>query len=173
MVTWGAFSMLTTERLILREPRAEDLDATFAIYSDPRAMRYWSTEPHAHPDITRDLLDRRLAHWAQSQTNFQIELDGQLVGNAGNFSATEIGFMLAPAHWRKGIMTEAMAAIIPYLWSTTDHAELTADADPLNAGSVGVLTSLGFKETHRAKNTFCINGVYSDSVYLALRRPAA
>lgn len=79
--------------------------------------------------------------------------------------------MLAPSHWRQGIMQEAMRAIIPHLWTVTDHQSLTADADPNNAASVGLLTSLGFTETHRAKNTFCINGVWSDSVYLALQRP--
>jgi ribosomal-protein-alanine N-acetyltransferase len=32
--------MLKTDRMILRAPRAADLDAMFATYSDPRAMRY-------------------------------------------------------------------------------------------------------------------------------------
>lgn len=163
--------MLKTKRLILREPRADDLEDTFAIFSDPRAMRFWSTAPHDDPSITQALIDRRIAHWAQAQTNFQIEFEGRLIGNAGNFHKTEVGFMLAPDHWRKGLMTEAMNAIIPYLWDITDHAELTADADPLNAASVGLLESLGFVETHRAERTFFINGVWSDSVYLALPRP--
>jgi ribosomal-protein-alanine N-acetyltransferase len=65
-----------------------------------------------------------------------------------------------------------MIAIIPHLFEITAHSQLTADADPNNAASVGILKSLGFRETHRAKNTFCIDGVWSDSVYLALPRPA-
>jgi ribosomal-protein-alanine N-acetyltransferase len=98
-------------------------------------------------------------------------MDGQVIGNAGNHVENEIGFVLHPNYWRKGIISEAMTAIIPHLWANTDHAELTADADPLNIASVGLLSSLGFTETHRAQNTFCINGVWSDSVYLALQRP--
>jgi ribosomal-protein-alanine N-acetyltransferase len=99
-------------------------------------------------------------------------LDGRLIGNAGNHVDNEVGFILHPDHWRKGIITEAMGAIIPFLWANTDHAELTGDADPLNTASVGLLTSLGFNETHHAAGTFCINGVMSDSVYFALRRPS-
>jgi len=163
--------MLNTERLTLRGPKASDLDAMFAVYSDPHAMAYWSTTPHADPSITKDLLDRRIAHWALEQINFQIDLDGRCIGNAGNFARNEIGFMLHPDQWRNGYVSEAMGAIIPHLWRVTDHTELTADADPNNAASVGLLTSLGFHETHRARNTFFINGIWSDSVYFALPRP--
>ena len=66
---------------------------------------------------------------------------------------------------------DQMNTIIPYLWRVTEHPELTADADPNNAVSVGLLTALGFRETGRAKNTFNLGGVWSDSVYLALQRP--
>ncbi|MFG5382199.1 GNAT family N-acetyltransferase [Yoonia sp. R2-816] len=163
--------MLRTDRLILRAPLPRDLDAMFSVYSDPRAMRYWSTAPHDSPSITRELLDWRIAHWAVAPVNFQITLNDRYIGNAGNFKEDEIGFMLHPDHWRQGILTEAMGAIIPYLWKATDHTQLTADADPNNAASCGLLRSLGFQETHRAENTFCINGVWSDSVYFALPRP--
>lgn len=163
--------ILQTERLILRGPNPADLSAMHKVYSDPRAMRYWSTPPHENKDTTQDLLQRRIDHWEQAQVNFQITLGGTYIGNAGNFHGNEVGFMLAPDHWRQGILTEAMGAIIPYLWQATKHAILTADADPNNAASCGLLQSLGFHETHRAKDTFCINGVWSDSVYYALNRP--
>ena len=163
--------MLETKRLLLRGPRADDLEDMFALYSDPRAMRYWSTPPHETPDVTREMLDRRLASWPTQKTYFQIEMDGKFIGNAGNHMGNEVGFILHPDHWRKGLIREAMQAIIPHLWATTDHPDLTADADPLNTASVGLLTSLGFVETHRASRTFCIEGVWSDSVYLSLTRP--
>lgn len=164
--------MLRTERLFLRAPLRRDLDAMFAVYSDPRAMRYWSTPPHENPQVTKRLLDGRIAAWERAPLNYQIEMDDQYIGNVGNFRDEEIGFMLSPNYWRQGILTEAMGAVVPYLFETTDHTKLTADADPMNAASVGLLTSLGFHETHRAKNTFSINGVWSDSVYFALARPA-
>ncbi len=164
-------TVLTTKRLVLREPLARDLEPMFAIYSDPAAMRYWSTAPHEGPDVTKDLLDRRIAAWARAPVNFQITIDDSYIGNAGNFSGDEIGFMLNPKYWRQGILTEAMNAIIPHIFANTDHDQLTADADPLNAASCGLLRKLGFHETHRAQNTFCINGVWSDSVYFALPRP--
>ena len=143
----------------------------FAVYSAPRAMRYWSTPPHESQGVTEALLKQRIAHWSNAPINFQITIDGEYIGNAGNFRENEVGFMLAPAYWRKGIATEAMGAIIPHLWAHTDHTSLMADADPNNAASCGLLQSLGFQESHRAKNTFCISGVWSDSVYFTLPHP--
>lgn len=143
-----------------------------AIFSDRRAMRYWSTAPHETPERTQENLDRLIASAARQLTYFVIEKDGRTIGTAGMHKTDEVGFLLHPAYWRQGIVTEAMHAIIPYLFKVTDHAQLTADADPRNAASVGLLKSLGFEETHRAKNTFCINGEWSDSVYFALPRPA-
>jgi ribosomal-protein-alanine N-acetyltransferase len=49
------------------------------------------------------------------------------------------------------------------------HCFLTADADPMNAASVATLTSAGFVKTGEAKNTFCVDGVWSDSVYFTLK----
>ena len=162
---------LTTDRLVLREPRADDLDAMYTLYSDPRAMKYWSTAPHADRSVTKALLDRCIASWQDSPTYFQITLDDAYIGSAGNHRDNEVGFILHPDHWRKGYVFEAMQAVIPYLFDTTDHSELTAEADPLNAASVGLIRRLGFTDTHREKNTFCINGIWSDSVYFALPRP--
>lgn len=145
----------------------------FAIYSDARAMRYWSTPPHDDRRVTQALLDRRLAHWKQSKTNFQFEHQGKLIGNVGNFSGDEIGYILAPDVWRHGFMREALGTVLAYLWRVTDHARLTADIDPLKAAFVGLLTAFGFAQTRRAARTFCINGNWSDSVYLALERPTS
>ncbi len=163
---------LTTDRLILRGPRADDLDAMFAIFGDPATMKHWSTLPHADISVTQAALADRIARFAEAPTYFQIEMAGQLVGCTGLYKGDEIGFILHRAYWRQGIVSEAMRAIIPYLFATTDLPQLTADVDPGNAASLGLLHSLGFTETRRAARTFFIGGVWYDSVYLALPRPA-
>ncbi|WP_439155241.1 GNAT family N-acetyltransferase [Yoonia sp.] len=163
---------LTTRRLVLRGPQAGDIDGMFDNYSDPCAMRFWSTAPHADKSVTQRILDQHMAAWAKAQVYFQITLDGRYIGSAGNHHKDEVGFMLHPDYWRQGILTEAMRAIIPHLWEVTAHARLTADVDPENTASLGLLRNLGFLETHRAARTFFINGVWSDSVYLAFQRPS-
>ncbi len=164
--------ILKTERLILRAAKQGDLMDLYAIFSDPRAMRYWSTAAHENPERTQQNLDRLIAAAERQLTYFVMERDGRAIGTAGMHKTDEVGFLLHPDYWRQGIVTEAMNTIIPYLFEVTDHAQLTADADPRNEASVGILKSLGFQETHRAEKTFCINGEWSDSVYFALQRPS-
>ena len=163
--------MLKTKRLILRGARPGDLMNLHAIFRDPGAMRYWSTPPHKSPEETQKNLDRLIDNSRERLTYFVIEKDGRAIGTAGMHKTDEVGFLLHPDYWRQGIVTEAMQAIIPYLFNITDHRQLTADADPRNAASVGLLTSLGFVETGRAEKTYCIDGEWSDSVYFALPRP--
>jgi ribosomal-protein-alanine N-acetyltransferase len=163
---------LVTKRLLLRAAVQADLMDLHAIFSNRHAMRYWSTPPHDSPARTQETLDRLIDHADGLLTYFVIEKDGRVIGTAGMHQGDEVGFILHPDYWRQGIISEAMSAIIPHLFSITDHAQLTADADPRNAASVGILKSLGFKETHRAERTFCINGEWSDSVYFTLQRPS-
>jgi ribosomal-protein-alanine N-acetyltransferase len=163
---------LYTERLILRAARQADLMDLYAIFRDARAMRYWSTPAHENPERTQQNLDRLIASAERQLTYFVIEKDGRAIGTAGMHKTDEVGFLLHPDYWRQGVVTEAMNTIIPYLFQFTDHTQLTADADPRNAASVGLLKSLGFQETRRAEKTFCIDGEWSDSVYFALQRPS-
>lgn len=160
---------LSTERLILRAAQDDDLAPLFAIYSDPRAMRYWSTPPHSSIAETQPLFDALKR--PGPRLYFLIEYQRKIIGTAGIHDGTEIGFILHPDQWRKGLMTEAIQAIVGHIWTTTDFSAITADADPENAASVGFLRAFGFRETGRAANTFLVNGHWTDSIYFALSRP--
>ena len=162
---------IQTDRLLLRAPLQRDLTAMHRVYADPQAMRYWSTPPHESLSQTEDLLRRRIAGWQDSPRMFQITVDHTYIGHVGNFRQNEIGYMLSPRYWRQGILTEALEAIIPFLWQTTPHQELFADVDPDNAASCALLRKFNFCESQRVEKTYCINGVWSDSIYFTLQRP--
>ena len=83
--------MLRTERLFLRAPLRRDLDAMFAVYSDPRAMRYWSTPPHENPQVTKRLLDGRIAAWERAPLNYQIEMEINTSGMSAIFVMKRLG----------------------------------------------------------------------------------
>lgn len=162
--------MLRTKRLTLRPALMSDLHDFNGFMSDPRAMAYWSTAPHPDLETSRAQLAQMVAA-EPPITYFMFEHQDRVIGMGGMHHGNEVGFMLHPEYWRKGFVTEAMTAILDHIWASTNETFVHADADPENAASVGFLKSLGFHETHRAKNTFCIDGVWSDSVYFALPRP--
>lgn len=164
--------MIRTPRLRLRRARMSDLDDLFAVFSDPRAMRYWDTPPHTDIAPTRRWLAAMIALPPGASDDFVIERDGRVIGKAGCWRIAEIGFILHPDHWRQGIATEALAAILPHVFATLAVDALTADVDPRNAAALALLARLGFAETRRARNTILVGDEWCDSVYLRLPRPA-
>ena len=163
---------IRTARLVLRRPRPDDLDAFFAMMSDARGMRYWSTLPHASRDVTGPWLERMIARTEAGGEDFLIEHEGRVIGDVGAGRLPDFGFMVDPAHWGRGFATEASRAFIDYAFTQTAATELLADVDPRNAASLRVLGKLGFVETGTAERTFLLGEEWCDSVYLALPRPA-
>jgi RimJ/RimL family protein N-acetyltransferase len=162
---------LRTDRLLLRRARASDLDDLHAVFVDPRAMRYWSTPPHADPDETRRWLASMIDPDPAIMDDFVIEKDGVVIGKAGAWRVPEIGFILRSDHWGQGLAKEALSAVIAHLFATRPLDALTADVDPRNAPSLGLLHRLGFTETGRAPRTWLVGEEWCDSVYLENRRP--
>jgi RimJ/RimL family protein N-acetyltransferase len=154
----------------LRRARASDLDALHAIFADEDTVRFWSTGPHRTLDVTREWLDAMMASPPEVSEDFIIEHSGETVGKVGFFRLPEIGFILRRDLWGRGLVTEAARRVIEHVLLTRDVGELQADVDPRNVGSIRVLERLGFVETGRAERTYCVEGVWTDSVYFTLRR---
>lgn len=162
--------MIVTDRLILRRARIEDLDDVHAMLSHPAAMRYWSTPEHETRAQSRDWLEAMVGAGAESD-DFLIEHGGRVIGKAGAWRLPEIGYLLHPDHWGKGLAFEALTAVIARLFAAHTMPELIADVDPRNLASLRVLQKLGFVETGRAERTLQWRDEWCDSIYLALRRP--
>lgn len=160
---------IETPRLRLRRYRAGDLEDFFAILSDPEAMRYWSTEPHADRKVTSDWLAKKLT--MPAPTDLVIEVGCRAMGTAGGRELPEVGYLLHPSLWGLGYAGEAMRALIPVLFARPGVDHLTADIDPENLASARLLERLGFQVSGQAARTFCIAGVWSDSTYYRLDRP--
>ncbi|CAG1012997.1 MAG: GNAT family N-acetyltransferase [Rhizobiaceae bacterium] len=162
---------IRTERLLLRRARHGDLEDIHAVLSDPRAMRYWSTPPHATVDQTRDWLGDMIAAPADVSDDFLVEFEGGVVGKIGCWQLPEIGFIFHPGIWRRGIAGEALRAVLPWIFGRHALPAITADVDPRNAASLALLARAGFRETGRAERTWLVAGEWCNSIYLALRRP--
>ena len=163
---------ILTERLRLRRPHMDDLDAMFEIMSNSSAMRYWSTLPHASKDVTGPWLERMIARTEAGGEDFLIEHEGRVIGDVGAGRLPDFGFIIHPDYWGRGFATEASLACIAHIFCNTAVTELRADVDPRNVASLRVLARLGFVETGRAERTFLLGDEWCDSIYLTLPRPA-
>jgi RimJ/RimL family protein N-acetyltransferase len=161
---------LRTARLVLRRAIPDDLAPMHAIFSDARAMTYWTNGPHESVDQTREWLDSMIAAPADLSEDFIVTLDGLAIGKMGAWRLPEFGFILAPDLWGKGFATEALAAFLDHAFARPDIDHLIADVDPRNRPSLTLLERHGFIESGRAVGTWNTHIGLCDSIYLRLDR---
>jgi len=173
-------AILRTERLLLRPYIASDADDVFAYAQLEEWSRYHL--PHVPHPYTRSDADEFLASvlatpWGE-EANWAIVIDERVVGGLGltiNASRreAELGYSLAPAHWNRGLATEAARAVLDYAFYVLPLEAVEARADARNVGSVRVMEKLGMRRTaleegRRIDRT----GAAVDEVHYAIRRTA-
>lgn len=161
---------IRTERLLLRRASPSDVDDLHAIFTQPRAMRYWTRPAHQHLSESRDWLHGMLFP-KEPADDFVITLNGRVIGKAGAWRLPEIGYILNPDAWGQGFAREALHAVIPHLFARHPVPALTAEVDPRNTASIRLLCDLGFHQTHSALRTMQWGDEWCDSLYFARPRP--
>ncbi len=163
---------IVTERLVLRRAREDDLEAMHAVLSHPVAMRYWSSLPHRELAETREWLGNMIAADPAESDDYVVEYAGRVIGKTGCYRLPDIGYILHPDMWGRGLATEALTAVISRVFERHPLPAISADIDPRNTASIRLLSRLGFAETGQARRTWHIGDEWCDSVYFALPRPA-
>jgi len=162
-----ASDQIRTDRLLLRRATMDDTIAMHAIMSNPLAMRYWSTPPHSELAQTERWMASMVEDDPAARDDFIVTLDGRLIGKMGAWRLPEFGFLFDPAHWGKGYAREALDAFVERR-RALGSAELTADVDPRNTGSIRLLERAGFVENGRASGTWQVGDELCDSIYFRL-----
>lgn len=178
-VDFHPFPSLTTERLELRNVKESDARMIFKMRSEIAVMRYIDRPPYRDISEAEDLVNRMISTW---QTNDAVawticlKRSNDLIGNIGfwrmnkaNFRA-EIGYQLMPEFWNRGIMDEAMKAVIPYMFSKGFHS-LEADVNPANSASIRLLEKNGFVREAYFRENFYYDGKFLDSAIYSLLNP--
>lgn len=146
---------LTTERLILRPWREEDLAPLFAINGDPVSMRHF---PAVLTRAESDAWAARLkAHFDEHGWGFWVvrsRADDAFIGVVGLLSipwqarftpAVEIGWRIAPAARRRGFAEEAARASLAFGFDTLALPEIVAFTIPGNEPSWRLMERLGMQ----------------------------
>jgi RimJ/RimL family protein N-acetyltransferase len=144
---------LTSERLILRPWRDEDLDPLFAINGDPESMRYFAaTMNRAESDAWAA---RMRAHFAEHGWGLWVVAEattGAFVGVVGLMTipwqadftpAVEIGWRIGPRFRRQGYAEEAARAALGFGFATIGLQKIVAFTVPGNAASWKLMEKLG------------------------------
>ena len=144
------FPPLESERLHLRILTSAETTAVFQHFSDPEVTRYTDLDPLQKPEEALEIINY---HIVDSGCRWGIFLkeSGDMIGTCGLHgwrkeapTQAEVGYDLAKAQWRKGIMTEVLNTVIPFGFKVLKLDQIVAEVEPENVASSKLLLSLGF-----------------------------
>jgi ribosomal-protein-alanine N-acetyltransferase len=132
-------------------------------------------------DLSRGAFRRRLRRYAEDQRADQAYAfliyrneDDALVGGItlanirrGVAQAGSLGYWVGAAFARRGYMTRAVRALVPFAFGTLRLHRIEAACIPDNAASIGLLEKTGFVREGYAREYLCINGLWQDHLLYA------
>lgn len=149
--------VIETERLILRAFKQTDLEFfyEYASVEDVGEMAGW--KHHESIDESRKIMDS----FINNDKVFAICLkeNNKVIGSIGiekygledaltefkNYRGRELGYVLSKDYWGKGLMPEAVNAVIEYLFNELDYDFLLCGYYNFNERSKRVQTKCGFR----------------------------
>ena len=169
----AGFEPLVTERLLLRRSVPEDAEAISAYRRDPDVHRFQGWD-RTDVEGTRAEI-RRMSSRSPGQDGGWVQLSvleregGRLVGDVG-FSRAEgepgvmkIGYTIDPAVQGRGYGTEAVGALVGYLFDTLGAEVVRAYANADNVPSTRVAEKVGLHLIERFERR------YGDDVWHGVR----
>lgn len=169
---------LDTERLLLRQFKASDLETFFAYRNDPEVARYQGWEyPYPREKAVEFIRTMALVTPSNSswlQIALELKSTGQLVGDVAFFIKREderqamVGYSLARPFWGNGYAFEAVSRLLAFLFDEMNLHRVSAECDVENTSSWRLLEKLGFRrEAHLLENTF-FKGAYGSEYHYAM-----
>ena len=152
---------IETERLLLRPFCRGDLQDFYAYASVPGVGERAGWNHHENIEKSQQILDI----FIEEDKTFAIvyKENGKVIGSLGvekygmeqaltefhGYRGREIGYVLAKDYWGKGLMPEAVKAVIDYLFTAMDMDFLLCGYYDFNSQSKKVQEKCGFKPYRR------------------------
>ena len=175
---------LETPRLVLREPIEADAPALLAYYVR-NEMRLAPWEPEHVADVAHHL---RWIAWRRGESAndrgrsfLAFERNGPEAIVAvinlynitrGSAHSAMLGYSLDGDYEGQGYAREAVEAVVRYAFGPLNLHRLSADYQPHNERSAGLLKRLGFVIEGHARELVYLRGVWRDHVLTARLNPA-
>ena len=177
MITHKGTQTIHTERLTLRRFTPNDAQPMFDTWAnDERVTRFLTWVPHGTVDVTKYIIN----DWCNSYEkedfyNWAIEFEGKLIGNIAvvsideNREHCELGYCIGFDFWGKGIMSEAVKAVINFLFNEIDFYRIGITPAIKNPASGKVAQKCGLKHEGIKRGYFkSNNGEFLDTAFYSI-----
>lgn len=165
------FPQIITENLILRRMEISDAEAVFQFFADSEVVKYHDVEAFESVEQAKLLINRLNTRFNNNQGirwGIARKTNNIIIGTCGynqwnkERARAEIGYELAKQHWRKGIMTEALQAIIKFGFERIELKKIVARVMVENTASMKLLEKLGFVDAGISKKRGFWKGQFHD-----------
>ena len=181
MLTHKGTKIIETERLILRRVRKEDAQMMYDNYAgDDEVTKYLSWPTHTSPEICAMVLRDWVSGYEKSDfylwaITVKAEGDGligtiSVVAHNDSIEKAEIGYCIGRQWWHKGITSEALKAVMDYLFDEVSFNRLEACHDPRNPNSGKAMMKCGMKYEGTFRQSGRNNQGICDASWYALLR---
>lgn len=146
---------IETDRLILRRFTIDDAEDMYNNWaSDPEVTKFLTWPTHSSVDVSRYVLNDWVSHYEEGDFfNWAMELkeNGQVIGNISvvevkeRAEAADMGYCMGRAYWGRGLMPEALKAVMDYLFDVVGLNRVAACHDVNNPKSGRVMDKAGMK----------------------------
>ncbi len=167
----GVGLKLETERLTLQKPHRKDLPVLAREIGKAQVARYLATVPHPYTFIDATSWFGTInAGWAVNSFTFGIyekqtpqdflgviSLEGIL---ARHSPCPSLGYWLAATHWGRGIMSEAVGAMLAFAFERLNAPAVEATYLEENPASGRVMEKNGFSPVKQTLLWSRFNGAY-------------
>lgn len=144
---------IETVRLLLRRFRIEDAEDMFHNWAnDPEVCRFLLWGPHMNIEASRRRIKQWIDQyefgtsyvWAITLKDKDVTIGSISVEISSDIDMScEVGYCIGKAYWGRGIMTEALRAVLHYLFYEVGYRRIFAKHDTLNVASGKVMQKAG------------------------------
>ena len=140
---------IRTRHLHLRPMQEDDVDRIVRFLSDFEVSKWLARVQHPYEESHAiDWVKRNQSQRPADQSGFVLDMGDGLIGSIGYHLIDEIpnvGYWLAKPFWGRGLMSEAVEAVIAWLFSVSDHQLIRSGIFEGNQASLRIQQKLGFK----------------------------
>lgn len=173
---------MRTERLEIRPVRMSDANDLYEYSSDPEVARHVLWDAHTSIHQTRGYIRYLLRQYrSAAPSTFVIVLrgSGKVIGTIGFMwlqtenRAAEVGYSLSRAYWNRGLMTEALRAVLEFGFTKLNLNRIEAQHESDNPASGRVMMKAGMRHEGKLRQRLYNKGRYTDvELYAILRQDA-
>jgi ribosomal-protein-alanine N-acetyltransferase len=155
MLTHKGTETIYTKRLILRRFRTEDAGPMFRNWAnDSDVCRYITWSEHGNIEVTRTVVDQFVNSYDFEKVYIWAMEYRELSEPIGSISTVlmsevsewcEVGYCMGKSWWNMGLMSEALAAVMDYLFREVGFHRIQARHDVDNPASGRVMQKCGMQ----------------------------